>query len=67
MDLSAFTLTTGECTSITYELALTNGDTIDTTVFTFSESDLTLTVGTFSASKIGTYEFTLTGYLSGDD
>lgn len=63
MTINSFTLSSGNCTSITYSLLTSGGATIDTSVFTFSSSALTLSIYTTSTAKIGTYTFTLTGTL----
>jgi hypothetical protein len=60
--LTGFTVAgTGSCTLI-YTLTDVSGAPIDT-MFTFSDTALTLAMYTTSTSKIGTYNFILTGYL----
>jgi hypothetical protein len=64
--LSAFTISTGHCTVATYTLTYSDGSAIDTTIFTYSASALTLVVSTNVAANIKSYTFLLTGSLSGD-
>jgi hypothetical protein len=65
-DLTAFDLSTGVCTTVTYTITDGSGNAIDSSIFTFDASALTLTTSTSSAADIGTYDFILTGSLTGD-
>jgi hypothetical protein len=64
--LTAFTVSSGTCTGVTYTLKYTNGTSIDTSLFIFDATGLTLTTGTINPSYAGTYGLTLTGTLTGD-
>jgi hypothetical protein len=66
--LTSFTLGgSGSCTAITYTLTQSDGVTaIDSSIFTFSSSAMTLVTSTSSTAKIATYSFLLTGTYTGD-
>ncbi len=64
--LTAFTLSSGVCTTVTYTLTTSTGAAIDSAVFTFSSSAMTVTVSTTDKTKIATYSFILTGVITGD-
>lgn len=64
--LSAFSVSSGTCTSVTYVLTTSAAGVIDSSVFIFTAASLQLAVTTSNIAKIGTYSFTLTGTLTGD-
>lgn len=64
--MTAFTVSAGACSTVTYTLTNNDNSAIDASVFTFTASTPSLVVSTSSAGKIATYNLKLTGTLTGD-
>jgi hypothetical protein len=63
---TAFTVSSGTCTTLAYTLTKSDGTAIDTTIFSFTTSPLQLSTYTTLATNIATYSFILKATLTGD-